>query len=169
MRLVTFVQRNGTHLGILQNKAIYELDSTNELLFGEQHGFPDDMISLLEGEDETFQRLRRLQNAIEENEENLRREGLAKTEDTVQLSAPIPRPKKNIVCLGLNYAEHANETKHDLPKLPIFFTKPPTSVIGPYDSIILPKSSSQIDYEAELALVIGKKGKNIPQRDLGTM
>jgi acylpyruvate hydrolase len=63
----------------------------------------------------------------------------------------------------VNYAEHANETKHDLPKLPIFFTKPPTSVIGPYDPIILPKSSSQIDYEAELAFVIGKKGKNIPQ------
>jgi hypothetical protein len=93
------VQRNEFHLGILQDKAIYELDSTNELLVGEQQGFPDDMISLLEGEDETFQRLRRLQNAIEENEEDLRRKGLAKTEDTVQLSAPIPRPRKNIVCL----------------------------------------------------------------------
>ena len=161
MRLVTFVQEKGSCLGILQEKAIYELNSTNEFLVGEEHEFPDNMISLLEGGDETLQRLRRLQNTIGKHKDNLNREGLAKSENKIKLCAPIPHPRKNIVCLGVNYAEHANETKHDLPKLPIFFTKPPTSVIGPYDPIILPKSSSQIDYEAELAFVIGKEGKNI--------
>jgi 2-keto-4-pentenoate hydratase/2-oxohepta-3-ene-1,7-dioic acid hydratase in catechol pathway len=161
VRLLTFVQENASYLGILHEKAIYELNSTSAFLLGEERRFPDNMISLLEGGDETFQRLRRLQNAIEKHKDNRNREGLAKSEDKIKLCAPIPHPRKNIVCLGVNYAEHANETRHDLPKLPIFFTKPPTSVIGPYDSIILPKSSSQIDYEAELAFVIGKEGKNI--------
>ncbi len=165
MRLVTFAQENEFRIGILQEKTIYELNSTSELLFGEGEGFPDDMISLLECGDETLPRLRRLQNAIGKHRDDLAREGLAKSEDEVQLCAPIPRPRKNIVCLGVNYVEHANETKHDPPKLPIFFTKPPTSVIGPYDPIILPTSSSQIDYEAELVFVIGKEGKNIAKEE----
>ena len=86
----------------------------------------------------------------------------------VKLMAPIPRPRKNIVCLGLNYAEHVKEGKNagaapNLPPVPIYFTKPPTSVSGPYDDIIYPKVTEKLDYEAELAFVIGKKGKNIPE------
>jgi 2-keto-4-pentenoate hydratase/2-oxohepta-3-ene-1,7-dioic acid hydratase in catechol pathway len=85
----------------------------------------------------------------------------------VKLMAPIPRPRKNIVCLGLNYAEHVKEgsggTAPKLPAVPIYFTKPPTAVTGPYDDIIYPKVTERLDYEAELAFVIGKKGKNIPE------
>ena len=85
-----------------------------------------------------------------------------------KLIAPIPRPRKNIVCLGLNYAEHVKEGGHTgeapkLPPVPIFFTKPPTAVLGPYDDIVYPKVTEKLDYEAELAFVIGKKGKNIPE------
>jgi 2-keto-4-pentenoate hydratase/2-oxohepta-3-ene-1,7-dioic acid hydratase in catechol pathway len=85
----------------------------------------------------------------------------------VKLVAPIPRPRKNIVCLGLNYAEHVKEgskgTSANLPPVPIYFTKPPTAVSGPYDNIVYPKVTEKLDYEAELAFVIGKKGKNIPE------
>jgi 2-keto-4-pentenoate hydratase/2-oxohepta-3-ene-1,7-dioic acid hydratase in catechol pathway len=85
-----------------------------------------------------------------------------------KLMAPIPRPRKNIVCLGLNYAEHVKEGSKggaapNLPPVPIYFTKPPTAVTGPYDNIIYPKVTEKLDYEAELAFVIGKKGKNIPE------
>lgn len=85
-----------------------------------------------------------------------------------KLMAPIPRPRKNIVCLGLNYAEHVKEGKSagaapNLPPVPIYFTKPPTAVTGPFDDIIYPKVTEKLDYEAELAFVIGKKGKNIPE------
>jgi 2-keto-4-pentenoate hydratase/2-oxohepta-3-ene-1,7-dioic acid hydratase in catechol pathway len=87
-----------------------------------------------------------------------------------RLQAPIPRPAKNILCLGRNYAEHASEavrahgeaTTSDKPKYPPVFTKAPTAVIGPYDSIPFDSTiSSQIDWEGELAVVIGRKGKDI--------
>lgn len=87
----------------------------------------------------------------------------------VKLLAPIPRPRKNVFCLGLNYAEHVAEgarmhgTDRALPEYPVFFTKPPTAVIGPDEPIVVdPKVSDKIDWEVELAVVLGKSGKNIP-------
>ena len=88
----------------------------------------------------------------------------------VKILAPIPRPRKNIFCIGKNYAEHAMEfdkTKDAnvaVPKYPVIFTKPPTTVIGPNDIV---NSHSQVtqelDYEVELAVVIGRKGTYIPK------
>jgi len=79
----------------------------------------------------------------------------------VSLLAPIPRPPK-IICVGLNYADHAREAKLDIPKVPTIFAKFPTAVIGPGANIVLPKASSKPDYEAEFALVIGRGGRHIP-------
>ncbi len=78
--------------------------------------------------------------------------------DEVRLLAPCVPSK--IVCLGLNYRSHAGEFNLDAPKVPIIFLKPLTSVIGPNDKIILPVRG-RIDYECELAVVIGKKAKNV--------
>jgi 2-keto-4-pentenoate hydratase/2-oxohepta-3-ene-1,7-dioic acid hydratase in catechol pathway len=90
----------------------------------------------------------------------------------VQLAAPIPRPHKNIMCLGLNYAEHARESAEargrqaSLPEDPVIFTKAPTTVNGPYSNIVIdPTVSEEIDWEAELAVIIGKGGKNIREED----
>ncbi len=90
----------------------------------------------------------------------------------VQLAAPIPRPRKNIICLGRNYAEHAREDaqargyKMEELEAPIFFTKAPTTVNGPYGNIVIdPSVSLEIDWEAELAAIIGKGGKNIREED----
>jgi 2-keto-4-pentenoate hydratase/2-oxohepta-3-ene-1,7-dioic acid hydratase in catechol pathway len=79
-----------------------------------------------------------------------------------RLLAPIPRPPK-IICVGLNYRDHAIESKMEIPKVPTIFAKFATSVIGPGDAIVLPKNSSKPDYEAELAFVIGKGGRYIPK------
>ena len=85
----------------------------------------------------------------------------------VRWHAPIPRPLKNIVCLGLNYASHVRETtKLDkpmkVPDVPVFFTKASTSASGPYDPIPWDRSAtSQVDYEAELGVIVGIGGKNI--------
>lgn len=79
----------------------------------------------------------------------------------VRLLAPIPRPPK-IICVGLNWADHARESNMDIPEVPTIFTKFPTSVIGPGASIVLPRSSTKPDYEAEFAFVIGKGGRYIP-------
>lgn len=77
----------------------------------------------------------------------------------VKLLAPC-KPSK-IVAVGVNYRDHANEMKHDMPKEPVLFMKPSTAVIGPEDKIIRPDMSNRVDYEAELGLIIGKQGKDI--------
>lgn len=80
---------------------------------------------------------------------------------SVKLNAPIPRPPK-IICVGLNYRDHAIESNMEIPKVPTIFSKYATSVIGPGDTIRLPRVSSKPDYEAEFAVIIGKGGRNIP-------
>jgi len=79
----------------------------------------------------------------------------------VSILAPVPSPPK-IVCLGLNYRDHAEEQGARIPEEPVIFMKPRTAIIGPDESIIQPSFVKQLDYEAELAIVVGKKGKNIP-------
>jgi 2,4-didehydro-3-deoxy-L-rhamnonate hydrolase len=92
--------------------------------------------------------------------------------DQVKLLAPIPHPVRNIMCLGKNYAAHAEESfrargeKVELPEFPVIFTKATTAVNGPFDEIPYdPAVSTMIDYEAELAVIIGRDGRNISQRD----
>lgn len=80
----------------------------------------------------------------------------------VRLGAPVFRPEK-IICLGKNYAEHAKEGGFDMPEAPLLFCKSPNALNGPFDPILMPISSDQIDWEVELAVVIGKKGVRIPQ------
>jgi len=81
-------------------------------------------------------------------------------EMTVRLGPPVARPSK-IICLGKNYAEHAKEGGFDMPTSPLLFSKTPNTLNGPNDPILLPRSSGKIDWEVELALVIGKEGKRI--------
>ena len=71
------------------------------------------------------------------------------------------RPSK-IVCLGRNYAEHAKELGHEVPKEPVIFLKPPSSLIGPNEAIILPRKSREVHHEVELAVIIGKRAKRVP-------
>jgi 2-keto-4-pentenoate hydratase/2-oxohepta-3-ene-1,7-dioic acid hydratase in catechol pathway len=78
-----------------------------------------------------------------------------------KLLAPIPRPAKNIFCLGRNYAEHAKERGNPVPTIPIYFTKAPTSVVGPEAPIIHHAVTQELDYEVELAVIIGKRGRDI--------
>jgi 2-keto-4-pentenoate hydratase/2-oxohepta-3-ene-1,7-dioic acid hydratase in catechol pathway len=93
--------------------------------------------------------------------------------DAVKLLAPLPRPRRNIFCVGKNYHAHAKEfagsgfdssakSGGDIPQHPIIFTKVPESVVGPGDAVLIPEGvSDAIDYEVELAVVIGKGGKGI--------
>ena len=77
--------------------------------------------------------------------------------DSVQLLAPVLPGK--IICVGRNYGEHVKETSAEIPTTPLLFLKPPSSVIGPNQTIFLPPQSQQVDHEAELAVVIGKRGR----------
>ncbi|MGA2155320.1 MAG: fumarylacetoacetate hydrolase family protein [Bryobacteraceae bacterium] len=77
-------------------------------------------------------------------------------------AAPIPRPPK-LICIGLNYRDHAAESKLAIPEVPTMFAKFPTAVIGPGQPIVLPKNSTKPDYEAEFAVVIGRRGRHVAE------
>lgn len=79
---------------------------------------------------------------------------------TARLLAPLSRPPK-IICVGLNYRDHALECNEEIPKVPTLFSKYTTSIIGPGEAIVLPRNSKEPDYEAELAVVIGRGGRYI--------
>lgn len=87
--------------------------------------------------------------------------GISAPLNAISLLAPLALPPK-IICLGLNYVDHAAESKATVPDEPIFFMKPHTTIIGPNQYIIKPSFVKRLDYEGELAIVIGKAAKNIP-------
>ncbi|MDP9076044.1 MAG: fumarylacetoacetate hydrolase family protein [Bacteroidota bacterium] len=85
------------------------------------------------------------------------------TED-VRLGSPLARPSK-IVCIGLNYIDHARETNATPPTEPVIFMKSTTAIVGPFDNITIPKNSVKTDWEVELAIVIGKKASYVEEAD----
>lgn len=103
--------------------------------------------------------INRLASFVEENKASI-----SLVADSERLGSPIGRPSK-IVCIGLNYAKHAQETNAPIPKEPIIFFKSTTSVVGPNDNIMLPKDSLKTDWEVELALVIGKKASYVAKEE----
>jgi 2-keto-4-pentenoate hydratase/2-oxohepta-3-ene-1,7-dioic acid hydratase in catechol pathway len=82
----------------------------------------------------------------------------------IRLGPPLVRPSK-IVCVGLNYAMHAEESGMDIPEEPILFFKASSAIVGPYDSIVIPKGSKKTDWEVELAVIIGKKASYVSEID----
>jgi len=82
--------------------------------------------------------------------------------EDAKLDAPIQNPSK-ILGIGLNYYKHAAEANAQVPSEPFIFLKPPSSIIGPYQAVILPRISRRVDYETELAVVIGKRTKNVDE------
>lgn len=81
---------------------------------------------------------------------------------TVRLGPPICRPSK-IVCIGLNFSDHAAESKMDLPKEPVIFFKSTTSLVGPNDELVIPRNATKVDWEVELAVVIAKRALYVPK------
>jgi 2-keto-4-pentenoate hydratase/2-oxohepta-3-ene-1,7-dioic acid hydratase in catechol pathway len=114
----------------------------------------DDMISVISGGSDAMDRVLRWIDSPPSREKLDPR--------TTRLAAPIPKPPK-IVCIGLNYRDHAEESKMAIPSVPTVFAKFPTAVTGHRHPIVLPKNSTRPDYEAELAVVIGKGGRHIPE------
>jgi 2-keto-4-pentenoate hydratase/2-oxohepta-3-ene-1,7-dioic acid hydratase in catechol pathway len=175
MRFVSFSssQIPRAHLGILHNDEVLDVDLAGRALGLD---IPDQVLTLIEDYDRY---LPALQTLMEKAQSRSFREvktfseiGAAHTLNEVRLAAPIPRPRKNIYCLAVNYKAHAEETasqrdhKGQTPDIPVFFTKSPTSVNDPYGEIELdPQVSSELDWEVELGVIIGKRGKNIPEAE----
>ncbi len=121
----------------------------------ERLGFKGSMLDLINS---GVEKIERIKNSIEEiNNENFI--------EANSFAAPITNPSK-IVAIGLNYYDHAKEAKLDIPKSPLVFAKFNNSITGPTDPIIIPKEiTKEVDYEAELGVVIGKRAKNISKED----
>ena len=124
-----------------------------------------DLQTIIESGSDTVDAIRVLVSEAEAGKHSAARQGA-----DAQLLAPLPKPRKNVFCVGRNYAEHiaegerAQNTKVGVSENPVYFTKPPTAVIGPNCTIpIFPTVSESIDYEVELAVIIGKPGRNISQ------
>jgi 2-keto-4-pentenoate hydratase/2-oxohepta-3-ene-1,7-dioic acid hydratase in catechol pathway len=143
MRFVTFQRREYTEPGVMRGNEIASLKPA---------GF-DDMLSVIAGGAVAMEKIHLYLQSVPWGD-------IMELEKTT-LRAPIPRPPK-IICVGLNYRDHAAESKMEIPSVPTIFAKFPTAVIGPGEEIVLPKNSTKPDYEAEFAFVIGKRGRHVP-------
>ena len=103
-------------------------------------------------------------NGLERLAEFINTSNLLHVSDDTRLGCPIGRPSK-IVCIGLNYSDHARETNATPPPEPVIFLKSTTAIVGPNDDIVIPKDSVKTDWEVELALVIGKKASYVEESE----
>ncbi len=175
MKFVTFATQAlpRPHLGIVQDGEVVDVDLAGRAL---GLGVPDTMLDLVDSYETYRPRLQAiLDKASSRRLSEVRtfsETGAVSALADVTLSAPIPRPRKNIMCMAVNYSEHAKETagvrghSGEAPIQPVLFTKAVTSVNGPDGKIeIDPNVSHEIDWEVELAVIIGKTGKNIRAED----
>ena len=144
MKLIRYREGGKEKPGILRQDGYYDVSAINEdynEMFFETGG------------------LDRLQKLLEQNKDSLE-----KLAEPVALAAPFQRPSK-IVCIGLNYADHAKETGATPPAEPVIFMKSTTALVGPFDNILLPRGSQKTDWEVELAVVIGKKASYVKEEE----
>jgi 2,4-didehydro-3-deoxy-L-rhamnonate hydrolase len=144
MKLVRFGDVNKEKTGVVLGGVMYDTSA-----FGEEYNeafFESDGLS-------------RLQKFVEE-----KKDSLPKVPEGVRLGSPIARPSK-IICVGLNYADHAKETGATPPAEPVLFFKSTTALCGPNDDIIIPKNSKKTDWEVELAVVISKRASYIDESE----
>ena len=154
MRLLTYREGSQDRIGVLHGDAVVDVA---RWLSPPSAPLPTDMRDLIALGDDGLHRIRQHLDLL--GEEALR--GLPRLE-ALALRAPIPRPRKNVLCVGHNYAEHTAEQQREPPERPTIFTKAVTAVIGPHDAIPLdPAVSTQIDWEVELGVVIGRGGRGI--------
>lgn len=166
MKLLTYkTQDTEPRLGFIHNSQVIDMQD-----FGEISNFPlpNDMLELI---DMGFEIIPEITEMIAETPENFFEE-IAYEMNEVTILAPIEKPRKNIIGIGLNYTEHVAEsartldTTGKLPTKPIIFSKPPTTVTATNTEIIKnTKLTSQLDWECELAVIISKKGKYVPKTE----
>ncbi|MGV1011909.1 MAG: fumarylacetoacetate hydrolase family protein [Flavobacterium sp.] len=166
MKLLTYKTADTEpRLGFIHNNQVIDMED-----FGEISNFPlpNDMLDLI---DLGFEIIQEITEMVQDTPENFFEE-ISYKMDEVTILAPIEKPRKNIIGIGLNYTEHVAEsartldTTGKLPQKPIIFSKPPTTVTATNTEIIKnTKLTSQLDWEVELAVIIGKKGKYVANAD----
>ena len=144
MKLIRFGDQGKERPGVLINEKRYDVS-----------GFVRDY-------DEEFfgsGGIEKLKEYIKENHDSL-----IPVSDEVRLGPPFARPSK-LLCIGLNYVDHAKETNAPIPTEPIIFMKATSAIVGPNDDLVIPRKSTKTDWEVELAVVIGKKASYVPEAE----
>ncbi len=162
MKLLTYQIKNSEpRLGFLHNNQVIDMANFGAAVKLE---LPSTMLELIDMGSEIIPEINALFKQVDKN----LLQGFTFGADEVTFLAPIPKPRKNIIGIGLNYTEHVAEsartldTSNELPQKPVIFSKPPTTVTATNTNILLnAKLTQQLDWEVELAVVIGKKGKYV--------
>jgi len=144
MKLIRYIENGHTRTGVVKDSKYYDTTA-----FGEDYN---------ESFFHTFG-LQRLSEYLDSAGNNL-----PEVSASIQLTSPVARPSK-IICIGLNYADHAKETGAVPPPEPVIFMKATTALCGPFDDIVIPKNATKTDWEVELAVVIGKRASYVSESD----
>ena len=175
MRLITFLRKNQQRVGLMgsQDQIIDLAEVNRRYLKGGNAPFLASMQAFIEAGAKAVAVARKAEKYVAgksaEEQKKLAAAGALVKLSQVKLLAPIPTPKKNCVMLGINYREHvaegarARELEIKYPDYPVFFTKPATSVIGHLGKVVKHPATDRLDWEVELAVIMGKKGKDIPK------
>ena len=173
MRLVTFSRKGQERLGLMgpQDQIIDLAELNRRYLRSGSAPFLDSMQAFIEAGAKGIAIARNAEKYVvkktPEEQQKLARAGALVKLSQARLLAPIPRPRKNCVMLGVNYREHVDEgakarsLEIKYPEWPVFFTKPATSVIGHLGKVVNHKCTTKLDWEVELAVIIGKRGRDI--------
>ncbi|MCI0547021.1 MAG: fumarylacetoacetate hydrolase family protein [Candidatus Rokubacteria bacterium] len=178
MQLATFRRGRGRpRIGALWHDAVMDLANLDKDLLTQRGlgrrkrgGFPESLLALVQGGEAMMAPVREAwqygSSLIDQQPaEELARRKLAYPVKRVRLLAPIAHPARNVFCLGRNYADHAAERGAAVPEHPVYFTKPGTAVVGPGDPVVHHAITQELDYEVELAVVIGTGGRGIARPD----
>jgi len=175
MRFITFARKNQQRVGLIgaQDQIIDLAEVNRRYLKGGNSPFLASMQAFIEAGAKAVQVARKAERYVAgksaEEQKKLVGAGALLKSSQVKLMVPIPYSKKNVVMLGINYREHVDEGARarsleiKYPEHPVFFTKPATSVIGHMGKVIHHKATERLDWEVELAVVMGRKGRDIPR------
>ncbi len=177
MRLVTYERQGQIRAGAELDGYVVDLnrahrasvdDVPDDLAVADTQ-VPSDVVELLAGGTASLDSAKKaidfVRVRLRSDANGIARQGLAYKSSKVTLLAPVVRPPK-VLCLGLNYASHAAEAKMDVPNFPVLFHKVAGSVVGPGQPVVIPRNAAtKIDYEGELAVIIGRRGKHVSEAD----
>lgn len=175
MRFVTFARKGQNRLGLMgpEDQVIDLAEVHKRYLKGGSPAYLGSMQAFIEGRGKALSTAKKAARYVAQQDaegaQRLRRAGALWKPGQIKVLSPIPWPRKNVVLLGVNYKEHIEEGARarsielKYPEAPVFFTKPATAVIGHLGKVVHHKATEKLDYEIELAVIIGKKGRDIPK------
>ncbi|MEK7341258.1 MAG: fumarylacetoacetate hydrolase family protein [Candidatus Binatota bacterium] len=175
MRLVTFSRKNQNRIGLMApGDQVIDLSEINRrYLKGGAPAYLTSMQAFIEGGNKALGVAKKAAAYVARQDadglKRLSRAGALWKLSQVKIVSPFPWPRKNVILLGVNYKEHIEEGARarsielKYPEAPVFFTKPATSVIGHLGKVVHHKATEKLDYEIELAVIIGRKGRDIPK------